>query len=70
MEVCWILDLWCFYFPTGSLSDLFKPSSKRFYLPFQGGTSFVDVLCFFCLVFVMPLCACLFVPCGHLLGKG
>ena len=26
---------------------------------------------FFCLVFVMPLCAyCLFVPSGHLLGKG
>ena len=26
---------------------------------------------FFCLVFVMPVCArvCLFVPCGHLLGK-
>ena len=35
----------------------------------QGGTSFVDLLCFFCLVFVMPLCVCLYVPCGHLLGK-
>ena len=23
----------------------------------QGGTSFVDLLCFYCLVFVMPLCA-------------
>ena len=30
-----------------------KPSSKIF----QGGTSFVDLLCIFCLVFVMPLCA-------------
>ena len=30
-----------------------KPSSKIFYRPFQGGTSFVDF--FFCLVFAMPL---------------
>ena len=45
----------------------FTPSSKIFYWPFQGGTSFVDVLCFFCLVFAMPLCAsvylCLVVTC-------
>ena len=33
-----------------------KPSSKIFYWPFQGGTSFVDLLCFFCLIFVLPLC--------------
>ena len=24
----------------------------------------------FCLVFAMPLCVCLYVHCGHLLGKG
>ena len=46
----------------------FKPSSKIFYCPFQGGISFVDLLCFFfCLVFSMPLCAsvymCLVVTC-------
>ena len=35
----------------------FKASSKIFYWPFQGGTSFVDLLCFFCLAFAMPLCA-------------
>ena len=29
----------------------------RIRVPFQGGTSFVDLLCFFCLVFAMPLCA-------------
>ena len=35
----------------------FKPSSKIFYWPFQGGTSFVDLLCVFsCPVFAMPLC--------------
>ena len=49
----------------------FKPSSNIFYWPFQGGTSFVDLLCFFlscvCYAFVG---VCLFVPCGHLLGKG
>ena len=33
----------------------FKPSSKNFYWPFQGdtSTSFVDHLCYLCLVFVM-----------------
>ena len=46
----------------------FKPSTKIFYWPFQGGTSFVDLLCFFSIfVFVMPLCAsvyvCLVVSC-------
>ena len=47
--------------------NLFKPSSKIFYRPFQGGSSFVELLCFFCLVFAMPLCAsvymCLVVTC-------
>ena len=44
-----------------------KHSSKVLYWPFQGSTSFVDILCFFCLVFAMPLCAsicmCLVVTC-------
>ena len=49
----------------------FKPSSKIFYWPFQGGTSFVDLLCF-CSVLCL-LCfvrVYLYVLCGHLLGKG
>ena len=47
----------------------FKLSNKILYCPFQGGTSFEDILwVVFYLVFVMPLCAS--VPCGHLLGKG
>ena len=49
----------------------FKPSSKIFSWPFKGGTSFVDLLCFFlscvCCAFVS---VCLCVPCGHLLGEG
>ena len=49
----------------------FKPSSKIFYWPFQGGTSFVDLLCF-CLSCVCYVFArvCIYVLCGHLLGKG
>ena len=49
----------------------FKPSSKIFYWPFQGGTSLVDLLCF-CSVLCL-LCfvrVCLYMLCGHLLGKG
>ena len=49
----------------------FKPSSKILNWPFQGGTSFVDLLCF-CSVLCL-LCfvrVCLYVLCGHLLGKG
>ena len=44
-----------------------KSSSKIFYWPFQGGTSFVDSLYFLSLVFAMPLCGsvymCLMVTC-------
>ena len=53
----------------------FKPPpplpSKIFYWPFQGGTSFEDILCFFlCCVCYAFVRVCLSVPCGHLLGKG
>ena len=48
-----------------ALWSWFKPSSKIFYWPFQGGTSFVDLLCFFrscvCYAFVS---VCLCVPWG------
>ena len=54
-----------------------SPPVKYFYWPFQGGTSFVDYLCFFSIyVFFLScvcyffVCVCFFVPCGHLLGKG
>ena len=45
---------------------------KYFYWPFQGVASFVDHLCYFCLVFVMLSCMSVYwwLPCGHLLGKG
>ena len=34
----------------GAPLNRFKPSSKIFYRPFQGGASFVDHLCYLCLV--------------------
>ena len=52
------------------LWNRFNPSGKLLNWPFQGGTSFVDLLCFsvlFCYAFV---CVCLCVPCSHLLEKG
>ena len=49
----------------------FKPSSKIFYWPFQGGTSFVDLLCFYSVLCLLCFVrVCLYVLCGHLLGKG
>ena len=48
----------------------FKPSSKIFYWPFQGGTSFVDLLCFCSVLYLLCFVrVCLYVLCGHLLGK-
>ena len=44
----------------------FVPSYKIFYWPFQGGSSFADLLCFF-YAFVR---VCLYMPCFHLLGNG
>ena len=46
----------------------FKPSSKIFYWPFHGSTSFVDHLCYVLCLSCFPVCSLL--PCGHLLGKG
>ena len=49
----------------------FKPCSKIFYWLFQGGTSFCGSFMFYqscaCYAFVL---VCLYVPWGHLLGKG
>ena len=67
-----MLYLACYIRPKSThVLSCFKPSSKIFYWPFQGGTSFVDLLCF-CSVLCL-LCfvrVCLYVLRGHLLGKG
>ena len=47
----------------------FKPSSKIFYWLFQCGTSFVEFLFFLSCVCYAFVRVCLYVPCGHLLGK-
>ena len=44
-----------------ALLNRFKPSSKIFYWPFQGGTSFVDLLCFCSVLCLLWLCARLFI---------
>ena len=41
----------------GAPLNRFKPSSKIFYWPFQGGTSFVDLLCFCSVLYLRCLCA-------------
>ena len=53
----------------------FKPSSKLFYWPFQGGTSLVDLLCFCSVLCLLCLCARLFIcalwsPAGKGLTSG
>ena len=58
------------WLPVGAPLNWFKPSSKIFYWPFQGGTSFVDLLFFLSCVCYAFVRVCLYVPCGHLLGKG
>ena len=41
----------------GAPLNWFKTSNKMFYWPFQGGTSFVDLLCLFCLCTRLFICA-------------
>ena len=56
-----ILCLFCSY--SHSVKRFYlSPPIKIFNCPFQGGASFVDHLCYFCLVFVMRLffCFCCF----------
>ena len=64
-----ILDMYCLPLSHKKYAR-FKPSSKIFYRPFQGGTLFVDLLFFLSCVCYAFVRVCLYVPCGHLLGKG
>ena len=67
--LCVLIHIWI-KGELGAPWNRFKPSSKIFYWLLKGPrrTSFVDLLCF-CSVLCL-LCLCLYVPCGHLLGKG
>ena len=53
-NLCVLIHIWT-KGEAGAPLNRFKSSCKIFYWPFQGGTSFVDLLCFFCLVFAMHL---------------
>ena len=54
----------------GALLNRLKPSSKIFYCSFQGGTSFVDLLCFFTILCLLCLCTHLFICVLSPAGKG
>ena len=57
--LCVLIHIWI----KGEVGALnrFKPSSKIFYWPFQGGTSFMDLLCFCSVLCLLCLCARLFI---------
>ena len=69
LYVCVLIHIWI-RGEVGTPWNQFKPSSKIFYWPFQDGISFVDLLCF-CLLsgYYAFVRVCLYVSCGHLLGK-
>ena len=48
-HLCVLIHFWT-KGEVGALLNQLKPCSKIFYWPFWGGTSFVDHLCYFCLV--------------------
>ena len=58
--LCVLIHIWI-KGEVGAPWNRFKPSSKIFYWPFQGGTSFVDLLCFGSVLCLLCLCAHLFI---------
>ena len=61
-HLCVLIHIWT-KVEVGAPLNRFKPSNKIFYWPFQGVTSFVDLLCCFSYVFAMHLYARLFILC-------
>ena len=70
-HLCVLVHIWT-KSEVGALWNRLKPSIKIFYWPFQGSASFVDHLCYFCLVFVSLSSAsiywCLVVTCWERAG--
>ena len=58
--ICVLIHIWI-KGETGAPWNLFKPSSKIFYWPFQSGTSLVDLLCVCSVLCLLCLCARLFI---------
>ena len=60
--VSWVrCGTWLYRFLIFAPLLTFKPSSKIFYWPFHGGTSFMDLLCFCSVLCLLCLCARLFI---------
>ena len=58
--LCVLIHIWI-KGEVGAPFNRFKPSSKIFYWPFQGGTSFVELLCFCSVWCLLCLCARMFI---------
>ena len=58
--LCFLIHIWI-KGEVGAPWNRFKPSCKIFYWPFQGNTSFVDLLCFCSVLCSLCLCARLFI---------
>ena len=58
--LCVLIHIWI-KGEVGAPWNRFKPASKIFYWPFQGSTSFVDLLCFCSVLCLLCLCARLFI---------
>ena len=58
--LCVLIHIWL-KDEVGAPLNRFQPSSKIFYWLFQGGTSFVDLLCFCSVLCLLCLCARLFI---------
>ena len=58
--LCVLIHIWI-KGEVGAPLNRFKPSSKIFYWPFQGGTSFEDLLCLCSVLCLLCLCAHLFI---------
>ena len=58
--ICVLIHIWNKN-EDGAPLNRFKPSSKIFYLSFQSGTSFVDLLCFCSVLCLLCLCVRLFI---------
>ena len=59
-HLCVLIHIWT-KGEVGAPWNRLKPSSKIFCWPFQGGTSFVEFLCFFSVLCLLCLCARLFI---------
>ena len=68
-HLCVLIHIWT-KSEVGALRNRFYPSSKMFYWLFQGGASFVDHLCYFCLAFVMLSSASIIDALRSPAGKG